>query len=133
MVKVTLIILAEFLQRFYSTHYRGLYRGGVHSGRTVSAGAGDARAADFAAGAVIASAEAAVLDVGCGWVSARACWRLTLTFGCDYGRDYARCGREMGLISGWGLEAVAGAGPFDVIVASHVLEHSTDPIEPRSR
>ncbi|HMB96467.1 MAG TPA: class I SAM-dependent methyltransferase, partial [Tepidisphaeraceae bacterium] len=78
------------------------------------------------------SKRARVLDVGCGMGGNLIPfkWKGHETIGCDWGEDYAQKGRQLGLdIRVGGLDAVADAGPFDLIICSHVLEHAVDPID----
>ncbi|HMB95264.1 MAG TPA: class I SAM-dependent methyltransferase, partial [Tepidisphaeraceae bacterium] len=118
----------QFLQKFYAQHYRQLYRGKKYS-------AGHFMAEQITHGQRIMwrtalSKRARVLDVGCGMGGNLIPfkWEGHETIGCDWGDDYAQKGRQLGLdIRVGGLEAVADAGPFDLIICSHVLEHAVDP------
>ena len=73
-----------------------------------------------------------VLDIGCGMGGNLIAFRFAGhdVHGCDFGDAYAVRGRELGLnVRTGGVDAVQAAGPFDLIILSHVLEHVTQPIE----
>lgn len=71
-----------------------------------------------------------VLDFGCGMGGMLVPFKQDgkRCVGCDLGPDYLRDGRTLGLdlILG-GIKEVRAAGPFDLVIVSHVLEHMPHP------
>lgn len=116
---------------FFRDEYRQLYRGracshGWFFGEQVKRGQ---KVLDRVAARL--PSKARVLEVGCGMGGMLVPFRFEgcRVIGCDYGTEYAARGREMGIdVRVGGMEQVAGEGPFDLILLSHVIQHVTDPL-----
>ena len=121
-----------YLAQFYNRRYRDLYRPNRFSlswflSEQIRAGQRMLERLESRL-----PAKANVLDIGCGMGGNLVAFRFAghHTHGCDYGDAYAARGREMGLdIRTGGVDAIQSAGPFDLIILSHVLEHVTQPVE----
>ena len=121
-----------YLAQFYNERYRDLYRPKRFSlswflSEQIRAGQ---RILERVASHLPTRAN--VLDIGCGMGGNLIAFRFAGhdVHGCDYGDAYAGRGRELGLdIRTGGVDAVQAAGPFDLIILSHVIEHVTQPID----
>lgn len=73
-----------------------------------------------------------IAEIGCGAGGlllpfAQSGWRAT---GCDYGERYVERGRKEGLdLEVGNSSSIANRAPFDILMASHVLEHTLNPIQ----
>lgn len=73
-----------------------------------------------------------VFDIGCGSGGTLEPFRDMgcNVFGCDFGIEYLEYGRKHGLTLKMGtIDMLSEFGKADLIILSHVLEHSPDPIE----
>jgi len=121
----------DYLARFYSEHYRNLYR-------PVRFSLAWFLSEQIRAGQRILERHqhqlpnrARILDVGCAMGGMLIPFRLVghEVAGCDYGQDYINHGSKLGLdLRQGGPEVFENAEPFDLILLSHVLEHTTHPI-----
>lgn len=121
----------DYLSRFYRDHYRRLYRPRRFSeswflSEQIRNGQ---RILERLAGRI--PPRGRILDIGCGMGGMLipfqfAGWEVC---GCDYGAEYAARGRALNLnIRVGGPESVTGDGPFDLVLLSHVVEHTADPV-----
>ena len=120
----------DYLDRFYREHYRNLYRPKrfsqswffaeqIRSGQRVLERMGPRMAG-----------VARVLDVGCGMGGMLIPFKFAgcEVAGCDYGEVYAERGLSLGLeIRIGGPECFEGE-QFDLVILSHVLEHTANPV-----
>jgi 2-polyprenyl-3-methyl-5-hydroxy-6-metoxy-1,4-benzoquinol methylase len=121
----------DYLARFYSQHYRNLYR-------PVRFSLAWLLSEQIRAGQRILERhqhqlppKARILDVGCAMGGMLIPFRLAghEVAGCDYGPDYIAHGTKLGLdLRPGGPEVFEDTDPFDLILLSHVLEHTTHPI-----
>jgi len=121
----------DYLARFYREHYRSLYRPKRFSeawffAEQVRSGQ---RIYERLAGKM--PERARVLDVGCGMGGMLIPFHFAgcTVCGCDYGQEYAGRGQSLGLdVRVGGLETLSGEDRFDVVILSHVLEHTSNPV-----
>ncbi len=119
----------SYLARFYRSQYRPLYdpNGGTSESLTRIVGRGQ-RIRRFVGSRLPAVAR--VLDVGCGAGGTLVAFAAEghTCIGCDFDETYLACGRRLHLdLRAGGLEQLAGEAPFDLVIASHVIEHCRDP------
>jgi SAM-dependent methyltransferase len=121
----------QYLSRFYREHYRSLYRPRRFSlswflAEQIRSGQ---RILERVAPKLPVAAR--VLDVGCGMGGMLIPFKFAgcQVLGCDYGEEYADRGQSFGLdIRIGGPESLGCEAPFDLVILSHVLEHTTDPV-----
>jgi SAM-dependent methyltransferase len=123
------------LEAFYDEDYRDIYVGGeelkstfyikqIHRGLSI-------KNFVFETASVSLKNDAVVFDIGCGAGGALEAFRDIgcKVFGCDYGTEYLAYGRQRGLkLVYGGIAAMSEFGKADLIILSHVLEHSSDPL-----
>jgi 2-polyprenyl-3-methyl-5-hydroxy-6-metoxy-1,4-benzoquinol methylase len=122
----------DYLARFYSRHYRNLYRPRRFSlswffSEQIRSGQRILERYESKL-----PRRARILDVGCGMGGTLVPFRLGghEVAGCDYGQEYAAHAWKLGLdVRVGGPETFEDVEPFDLVILSHVLEHTTDPVE----
>jgi SAM-dependent methyltransferase len=122
---------AAYLSRFYREHYRNLYRPRRFSqswflAEQIRSGQ---RILERVGGKLPRAPR--VLDVGCGMGGMLIPFKFAGcdVAGCDYGQEYAERGRSLGLeIRIGGPECFGDDERFDLVILSHVLEHTSDPV-----
>jgi len=124
-------LTSESLRLFYEQDYRSLYAGAEDAPETFFA-------RQVAGGRAIYEFTGPhgpfrrVADLGCGAGGTLLPFREAgcAVVGCDLGGAYLERGRKEGLDLRHGsYETLLNAGPFDLVVLSHVLEHIPDPYE----
>lgn len=120
-----------YLARFYREHYRGLYRPRRFSeawffAEQIRSGQ---RIYERLAGRI--PHRARVLDVGCGMGGMLIPFHFAgyTVCGCDYGEAYASRGRSLGIdVRVGGPDTFSREDRFDLVILSHVLEHTSNPV-----
>jgi SAM-dependent methyltransferase len=123
--------LAEFYEHDYhrlhglpepkpdSVLFRAGQGAAVHTFLAEDLPSGGLRVAEIGAGSGSVLREFAAAAVG----------RSVAIAGCEYASAFVAAGREAGSdIRQGGPETLAGDGPFDVVILSHVVEHLPDPV-----
>lgn len=121
----------DSLTLFYNLEYRMLYTGNTQPtneffAKQIAKGLG---AHQFVGDLLKPGGN--VADVGCGAGGALIPFRDAghTVVGCDLGADFLVRGRQEGLDLRHGdVSKIADAGPFDLILLIHVLEHVPDPV-----
>ena len=121
----------DYLRTFYTQHYRNLYRPVRFSQPWFLTEQIKHGQRLFERHRANLPRSARVLDVGCGMGGTLVAFKFDgcTTVGCDWGDEFTGRGRAIGLdVRTGGFETLANEEPFDLIILSHVLEHTADPI-----
>lgn len=121
----------DYLARFYENDYRDLYRPRrfSHSWFFSEQVRSGQRILERVAGKIPEGGR--ILDLGCGMGGMLVPFLFAGhdVHGCDHGWEFARRGQSLALdIRIGGEETFEGEEPFDLIILSHVLEHTSDPV-----
>ncbi|HEV7298785.1 MAG TPA: class I SAM-dependent methyltransferase [Tepidisphaeraceae bacterium] len=121
----------DYLRTFYTQHYRNLYRPVRFSQPWFLTEQIKHGQRLFERHRANLPRNARVLDVGCGMGGTLVAFKFDgcATVGCDWGDEFTGRGRAIGLdVRTGGFETLANEEPFDLIILSHVLEHTADPV-----